>query len=323
MSKTYNNPSHNQPAPGLGDLGNLRRLVYFAAVVETGSFTAAAERLGITKAVVSQQVARLEQEFRASLLVRTTRKVRATEAGQAFYLRCALILREAEGAFGELAEAVAEPTGTLRLTAPFDYGISVVVPAIAAFTQRYPNCKVDGVLSDQTLDIMSDNIELAIRVGWLAETNLQARKIGTFRQLLVASSSMRSRTKLISGPEDIAHLPFVANTALREPLRWNFSSSELGRRKVSAQAAIFLDTTLGVREAVREGAGLSILPDFVIADDLANGRLVQVLPQWTLPTGGIHAVFPSARFRPVKVRAFVEALVSREKQRYAVGGSVP
>jgi DNA-binding transcriptional LysR family regulator len=132
--------AHNQDESNLGGIGNLRRLTYFVAVVETGSFTAAAERLGITKAVVSQQVARLEHEFQTSLLARTTRKVQPTEAGQAFYLRCALILREAEHAFEELAETSAAPSGMLRLTAPFDYGVGVVVPAIAAFTKRYQAC---------------------------------------------------------------------------------------------------------------------------------------------------------------------------------------
>src|SRR5215216_364824 len=165
--------ANNHDEGGLGGLGNLRRLAYFAAVVETGSFTAAADRLGITKAVVSQQVARLEREFRTSLLVRTTRKVQPTELGQAFYLRCALILREAGDAFDDLAETSAEPSGMLRLTAPFDYGVGVVVPAIAAFTRRYPACKVDAVLTDQTLDLMSGNIEMAIRVGWLTETSEQ------------------------------------------------------------------------------------------------------------------------------------------------------
>ncbi|EON90554.1 LysR family transcriptional regulator [Marinobacter lipolyticus SM19] len=310
MSKAY-----NQSEAGLGELGNLRRLVYFAAVVETGSFTAAAERLGITKAVVSQQVARLEKEFRTSLLVRTTRKVQPTEAGQAFYQRCAAILREAEDAFGELTEAAAEPVGTLRLTAPFDYGISVVVPAITAFARRYPNCKVDAVLSDRTLDLMSGYFELSIRVGWLAESNLQARQIGTFRQLLVAPPAMRAEMERLTGPGDIAGLSFVANTALRDPLRWNFSLNEIERRNISVQASIFLDTTLAVREAVRQGAGLSVLPDFAVADDLEAGRLLQVLPQWSLPAGGIHAVFPSARFRPAKVRAFVEVLSSEEKRR--------
>ena len=310
MLKTY-----NQAESGPAGLGNLRRLAYFVAVVETGSFTAAAERLGITKAVVSQQVARLESEFRTSLLVRTTRKVQPTELGQAFYLRCALIVRDAEHAFDELAETSAEPSGMLRLTAPFDYGVGVVVPAIAAFIQRYPACKVDAILSDQTLDIMSGNIELAIRVGWLAETSVQARKIGSFRQLLVASATMKSQLARLARPEDIAKLPFVANTALRDHLRWTFSLNKTKRQVVNVQASIFLDATLAVREAVCQGAGLSVLPDFAIADDLAAGRLIQVLPQWHLPSGGIHAVFPAARFRPAKVRAFVELLADREQQR--------
>lgn len=310
--------ANNQSKTNLGDLGSLKRLIYFSAVVETGSFTAAADRLGITKAVVSQQVAKLEEEFRTSLLVRTTRKVQPTETGQAFYNRCVFILREAENAFDELAEVATEPTGQLRLTAPFDYGIAVIVPTIAAFTQRYPNCKVDAVLSDQSLDMMSSGIELAIRIGWLAESNLQARKIGTFRQLLVASPTILSQLKKLKTPDDLFPLPFIANTALRDPLHWSFSLNDIERRSVNVKASIFLDATLAVREAVREGAGLSVLPDYAVADDLATGRLIQVLPKWSLPAGGIHAVFPSARFRPVKVRAFTDMLVSRESERLAL-----
>lgn len=312
MPNTYNK---GESTPG--GLSNLRRLAYFVSVVETGSFTAAAERLGITKAVVSQQVARLEREFRTSLLVRTTRSVKTTEVGQAFYLRCAVILREAEHAFDDLAETSAKPSGTLRLTAPFDYGVSVVVPAIAAFVARYPRCKVDAALTDQTLDIMSGNIELAIRVGWLAETSLQARQIGSFRQLLVASPALKRRVERLTRPEEIGGLPFVANTALRDHLKWSFSLNEVERQTVNVRAAMFLDATLAVREAVCLGAGLSVLPDYAAADDLVAGRLIQVLPQWHLPSGGIHAVFPPARFRPAKVRAFVDLLADRERQRHA------
>lgn len=314
---------YNHADTSLGGLGNLRRLTYFVSVVETGSFTAAAERLGITKAVVSQQVARLESEFRTSLLVRTTRRVQPTETGQAFYLRCAMILREAEDAFGELTDSSAEPSGMLRLTAPLDYGVGIVVPAIASFISRYPACKVDAVLSDETLDIMSGNIELAIRVGWLAETSLQARKIGSFQQLLVAPPSMTRQVARLSRPEEIANLPFVANTALRDHLKWNFSLNETDRQGVTVQASIFLDATLAVREAVCNGAGLSVLPDYAIADDLIAGRLIHVLPQWHLPSGGIHAVFPAARFRPAKVRAFVDLLAEREAQRQDIHRSAP
>lgn len=317
MPKPYNG---NDTGPG--GLGNLRRLAYFVAVVETGSFTAAAERLGITKAVVSQQVARLEREFRASLLVRTTRKVQATEAGRTFYQRCALILHEADEAFNELAEASAEPFGMLRLTAPLDYGVGVLVPTIAAFTLRYPACKVDAILSDQTLDMMSSNIELAIRVGWLAESGLQSRKIGSFRQWLVAAPSLAPQVSRLTRPEQIAQLPFIANTALREHSQWNFSRKRSEQQSVAVQASIFLDATLAVHEAVCAGAGVSVLPDYVVANDLASGRLIRVLSQWTLPTGGIHAVFPAARFPPAKVRAFVDLLVESEQQREALGSGI-
>ncbi|NYH48819.1 LysR family transcriptional regulator [Xanthomonas arboricola] len=308
--------THNRSETGPGGLANLRRLAYFVAVVDTGSFTAAAERLGITKAVVSQQVARLERECRTSLLVRTTRRVRTTELGQAFYQRCAAILRDTDDAFDALTDTAAEPSGLLRLTAPLDYGVRVVVPAIAAFTRRHPACKVDAILSDQTLDLMTANIELAIRVGWLAESSLQARRIGAFRQLLVAPSTMAAQLARIASPQDIATLPFVANTALRDHQRWQFAHATHAPQSVDVQPGVFLDATLAVREAVCQGAGISVLPDYVVADDLAAGRLLHVLPQWQLPSGGIHAVFPATRFRPAKVRAFVDLLLELNAQQH-------
>jgi len=306
--------ANNEHGSAANHLGNLKRLAYFAAVVECGSFTAAAERLGITKAVVSQQVARLEREFGTTLLTRTTRKVLPTDAGTTFYQRCSLILREAGDAFDELAQVSTEPTGTLRLTAPFDYGIAVVVSAMTEFTRRHPRCKVDAVFSDQTLDLASARVELAIRVGWLTEQHLQARQIGTFRQLLVAPASWHARLAQLREPDDIASLPFIANTALRDPMHWNFARSEADRRRVAVQASTAIDTTLAVREAVLQGAGLSVLPDYVIEADLAQGKLLHVLPDWTLPSGGIHAVFPAARFRPAKVQAFVKLLTGERAE---------
>ena len=300
--------ANNVDDSGIGNYANLKRLAYFTAVVETGSITAAAERLGITKAVVSQQVARLEADFSTSLLARSTRKVVPTDAGRVFYQRCALILKEAADAFDELSQSAQAPSGTLRLTAPLDYGIAAIVPAITAFCRRYPQCKVDASLSDQSLDLMDGQVELAIRVGWLTELHLQARQIGSFRQLLVASPIWAQQLASVQAPQQLATLPFVANTALRDPLHWSFSRSALERQNVSMPSVLSLNATMAVREAVRHGAGLSVLPDYTVAEDLQSGRLVQVLPDWKLPSGGIHAVFPAARFRPVKVRAFVELL---------------
>jgi DNA-binding transcriptional LysR family regulator len=259
---------------------NLNRLAYFTAVVEARSFTVAAERLGTTKAVVSQQVAKLEEELGTSLLIRTTRNVRATESGMDFYARCVIILREAEDAFDAMAEGATLPSGVLRLTAPFDYGISVIVPKVAAFTARYPGCEVDLSLKDETVDLISGHIDMAIRIGWLTDSSLQARRIGAFRQVLVAGSQMEAAVSGLKSPEGLETLPFVANGALRHPLQWSFSRSEIDRKVVRLRAAITIDATLAVLAAVQAGAGLSVLPDYVAGPMLASGDLIHVLPEW-------------------------------------------
>jgi DNA-binding transcriptional LysR family regulator len=132
---------------------NLNRLAYFAAVVDAASFTRAADRLGITKAVVSQQVARLEQELKTDLLVRTTRRVEPTEAGRLLHARCVMILGEAENAFAELAQSNTEPMGLLRIAAPNDYGSCTLAPLVAAFSRKYPACRVDLLLADSKIDL--------------------------------------------------------------------------------------------------------------------------------------------------------------------------
>jgi DNA-binding transcriptional LysR family regulator len=294
---------------------NLNRLAYFAAVVDAGSFTRAAERLGISKAVVSQQVARLEEEIGTTLLVRTTRKVYPTEAGRAFHARCSFILRETEDAFGELGQAVSTPTGTLRITAPFDYGISRIMPVVIAFTRKYPACNIDLSLGDRSIDLLAEGFDMAIRVGWLADSGLQARRIGSFGQLLVCAPELRHAVSTLGAPDELEALPFVANKALREPLQWHFTRDQVENRSVHMQAAISVDVTMAVHAAVVAGAGISVLPDFLVAADIASGRLIHLLPEWSLPSGGIHAVFPPARYRPTKVSAFVEMLMSVERVR--------
>jgi len=283
-------------------------------VVDTGSFTRAAERLGITKAVVSQQVAQLERDLRTSLLVRTTRRVSPTDAGRILHARCLLILREAETAFDELAQAVAQPSGVLRITAPNDYGTAIIVPVATAFAARYPECKVELTLGDAMLDLADGRIDMAIRVGWLTDSSLSARRIGTFKQLLVAGGGVCERAASVRTPAQLAELPFVANMALRGPLAWTFSrpdrKQQTVRQAVRMRASVAIDTTPGVRAAVLQGGGLSVLPDYLVAHDLAAGRLRHVLPEWQLPSGGVYAVYPAARYRPRRVTAFAEMLVA-------------
>ena len=172
---------------------NLNRLAYFASVVEAGSFTRAAERLGITKAVVSQQVARLEREIGVTLLLRTTRKMVLTDAGRALHARCLVILRESAEAFDELAESTAEPRGILRVTAPFDYGFSVVVPVVTTFIRTHSLCDVELILSDRLVDVQS--VDSAVRVGWLRDSSHVMRRIGTFDEYLVCSRDFTTEVR--------------------------------------------------------------------------------------------------------------------------------
>jgi DNA-binding transcriptional LysR family regulator len=310
MPETY---SHHENATRR--INNLKRLAYFAEVVETGSFTAAAERLGITKAVVSQQVARLEEAFQTTLLVRTTRSVRPTDEGRAFYERCARILVETQEAFDGLNADDRAPSGTLRLTAPFDYGVAMVVPALAEFHRRFPACGADLSISDRTLDPVEKDIELAIRVGWLADSGLRARRIGTFQQLLVGTPDHVAQLAADAAPEALTSLPFVANSVLKAPLSWTLSQGETRQRLIMPAAAIVVDATLGVLGAVRAGAGVSVLPDFTVQEDLDTGRLVRLLPDWSLEEGGIYAVTPATRFQPTRVRAFLDVLSDAERRR--------
>ncbi|MFE1599001.1 LysR family transcriptional regulator [Methylobacterium sp. ID0610] len=291
---------------------NLNRLAYFAAVVDAGSFTRAAERLGVTKTVVSQQVARLEAETGSALLIRTTRRVQPTEAGHALHARCTLILREAEAAFGELSQSSSEPRGLLRITAPNDFGAEVIAPLAAAFTARYPACRVELIVADAKLDLIENQVDLSIRVGWLDDSSALARKIGSFRQLPVAAAPLAGRLAA-ARPDDLSSWPFVANTALRESSSLHFTRGEGETVAVSATPTISANTTPAALAAARAGGGFCVLPDFLIAGDLAAGRLVHLLPDWSLPRGGVYIVYPAGRFRPRKVTAFVDMLHHKTK----------
>lgn len=297
------------------DAINLNRLAYFAAVVDTGSFTRAAERLGITKAVVSQQVARLEAELRTSLLSRTTRRVEPTEAGRLFHARCLMILREAEDAVGEMAQVNTEPMGLLRIAAPTDYGASNIAPVAAEFVKVHPACTVDLMLSDTRLDLVAQQIDVAIRVGWLDDSSLQARRIGSFRQLLVACPELAAASP-VDTPADLTALPFIAHAGLRDPLTWHFAKGDFDRQTVHLRQVLTINSTPGTLSAALAGGGLAVLPDYLAQPYIKQGALVHVLPEWSLPSGGIHAVYPAARFRPAKVSAFV-ALLSRAGQKRA------
>ncbi|WDZ75192.1 LysR family transcriptional regulator [Ensifer adhaerens] len=298
---------------------NLNRLSHFVAVVESGSFTAAADRLGLAKAAVSHQVAQLEKELGTTLLVRTTRRLSPTATGQRFYERAALILRDAEEAVGAVSAETEIPSGTLTLTAPLDYGAKVVTNAVAAYLALYPAMRVDLSFNDTVLDMIEKRLDLAIRAGWLIDSSERAKRIGTFEQYLVASSAYAAKLGALSHPAPLAEAAWIANGALKAPLEWRFART--GKEtSILGKALVTADSTDSAHSCALAGIGLAVLPDYQVRGDIAEGRLVRLLPDWALPAGGIHVVYPPSHFRPARVRAFVEILQRMEKERGRVAG---
>lgn len=298
----------------MAELLNLNRLVYFTTVAELASFTAAGDHLGVAKAVVSHQVRKLEEELGVTLMRRTTRRVTLTEEGRLFYGRAVAILQDAETAFGEISVSAAEPSGTLRLTAPIDYGMTVLAPVIADYLRKYPQMRVDANFDDSVTDLVAENIDLAIRVGWLTDSSNKARRLGTIQQYVVASPDFMASVPADISPHDAKTLPWVTNKQLRGISQWTFTKG--GETvKTELNSVVLCDQALPMQSCLREGTGLGILPDSMVAQDIADGRLVRVFPDWSLPEAGIHAVYPPARYRPAKVQAFVTLLLEAEKKR--------
>jgi len=199
---------------------------------------------------------------KATLLTRSTRSETPTEAGREFYLRCRHIIKEAEDAFNLLSQSTEIPTGTLRIAAPLDYGATILTPVVTAFRRAYPSCRLALKLGDHINDVFAEDLDLAIRVGWLSDSSLQARKIGNFQQLLVGSTAYVDSLGLLNRPDDVLEkAEFVANLALTDPLTWTFTRASNETAKVRFESGLMLDTSAALLQALKADAGLSVLPD--------------------------------------------------------------
>lgn len=293
--------------------GELKRLAVFVAVAEGGGFTAAAERLGTTKAMVSAQVRQLEAELGATLFTRTTRRVALTEAGRQLHGECTPLLRELEAALDRVGGGGGgELRGTLRLTAAHDVLSSTYAARLVRFNVLHPALHLDLVASDQVIDLVGEGIDLAIRGGWLRDSSLHATRLEEFGQYVCAAPSYLAAHGIPRQPQDLSAHRWVTLSLLRSPLTWSFSHRSGARRTVRMQAAARANTPGATVALVREGLGLSILASFAVEQDLAQGRLVRLLGDWSLPRIGLHAVYPATRHVPAKVRALVDFL--REPQ---------
>lgn len=290
---------------------NLNRLTVFAAVVETGSITAAAKRLGLAKTMVSTHMQRLEAEIGSNLLVRTTRRLHLTEAGSLFYEACQKILQDTEIAIAQASRNTRELRGMLRIAATVDFGATLVAPLAAELCCANPELRVEIVASDNRVDMVTAGVDVSIRVGRLADSCHRAALIASFEEWVLATPEFIAG-RLPKTPEALESLPFVGLSVLPNPLNWTFVQQGHASVPVRLNAGIMANTSAAVKASAMAGAGIMIQPHFMAMEDVAAGRLVRLLPQWSLQGGGIYAVFPALVQRSQKVTVFIEAL----KQRY-------
>ncbi len=297
---------------GLADI-NLNRLVVFVAVVEAGSITAAAKRLSLAKTMVSSHVQKLEAELGVGLLVRTTRRMQLTQAGEDFYQSCRQILNATEAAVAQAASSSHQIRGRLRLATSLDFASAVIAPLAAELHLAHPELQIEILASDQKVDLVAEGIDLAIRIGRLTDSSHKAALIGYFEEWLVAPPSLFPQG-LPGHPSELEDCPFVGFSVLNNPLYWTFTCRGKSSYSLRFKPSIMANTALAVKAVALAGAGITVQPDLYVASDIAAGRLVRLLPEWKLPGGGIYGVFPARAQRPPKVGLFIEALKSRYAQ---------
>ncbi|MBL9008706.1 MAG: LysR family transcriptional regulator [Myxococcales bacterium] len=289
-------------------MSRLFEMETFLVVVEAGSFTAAADRLGVTKSYASKLVARLEDRLGARLLQRTTRQLKLTEVGRSYYERCSEAMRALSEAEAEATELQTSPQGRLRISLPSAFAIRHLAGPIAEFKTRYPALTIEAVLLDRKVDILAEGFDLAVRIGDLQDSSLIARKLASVDRAICASPSYLLRRGTPQKPADLIEHDCLLYAYHAVPTTWRFHGPS-GETTVEVSGHMVSNHGELLVEAACQGLGLVFCPLFLTAHELRAGRLLRVLPAWRAPLA-ISAVFPNARHIPAKVRLFVDFLVS-------------
>lgn len=279
----------------------------FCRVVERGSFSAVARELGISQPNASRHVAALEQRMGARLLVRTTRKVSPTDAGRAFYERASRALSELSDAESEVVAGVAVLAGSLRVAAPGAFGRRFVLPVVNDFIERHPKVDVELLLSDRPIDLVSEAVDLAVRIAVPGFASLTHRTIATLGLQVVAAPSYVARRGAPKSVADSGEHDAVLHTDSRQRMLDLVSAGALPALP-AFHVRLLSDDIEAVHHAALAGLGLAPLPDWLIEDDLRAGRLVPILSELVLPETPVFVVFPAGRRHSARVRAFVDAL---------------
>lgn len=298
-------------------MDTLTRMRAFISVVEAEGFSAAARKIGRSKALLSKYVRELEDELGALLLNRTTRQFSLTEAGHTYFRRASEIIREIDSLADSVRESSGDVKGRIKLSAPRTFADAPIGQSLVDFAQAHPDIVLDINLDDRFVDLVEEGFDLAIRIARLENSSLIARKLMPFSVKVCASPDLISRLGTPQRPQDLASLPCIIDTNGRWLSNWPFQGDNGELITVPVSGPIEVNSPLTARAAALAGLGYTILPDFIAEPDIEAGRLKTLLDD-RVPTGaGIFAVYPHRRYLPAKIRVFVDFLVTWFKDKRA------
>jgi LysR family transcriptional regulator, regulator for bpeEF and oprC len=284
-------------------------LTALVKVVQTGSFTRAAEQLGTQKAYLSRVISKLESELGVRLLERTTRSLSLTEVGREFYERAVGILGAVEAAERMTQQVHGEPRGVLRITCGVEFGMIAVSRWISSYLERFPAVSVETEFTGRLVDIVHEGFDLAVRVGTLSDSSLAARKLGELCYGLYAAKGYLQRRGRPSAPHQLAEHDLIMFSAGSHRQGWRLLRGDEEHR-IEQSARLRVNNSFAVRDAASRALGIARLPRVVAAPMLASGQLVPVLEEWATPNVPVNALFASARYLTPKVRSFIDHAVA-------------
>lgn len=288
--------------------GNFSEMSVFVRVAQEGSFSAAARRLDLTPSAVSKQIGRLEERLGARLFNRTTRQISLTDVGQAFFARADRILGDLAEAERAVTDMAGNPRGLLRVSAPVAFGRMHLAPRLPHFLAANDEVQIDLTLNDRFADLVEEGFDLALRIGELADSSLIARKLAPNRRIVVAASRYLDAHGRPERPPDLLDHNCLSYTYRAQRHDWEFHGPQ-GREQVRVSGNLEANDAGALREAVLAGLGVALLPLWLVGEDIRDGRLEVVLPDYPAPDSAIYAVYAPGRFLSPKVRRFVDFLV--------------
>lgn len=300
-------------------MDRLTAMQMFVRVVETGSFSAVAKEMNSTQPTISKNIAELESWLGAKLLNRSTRSLRLTETGADYYERCVAILGDVEDAEQMVGNLQTQPRGTVRVSTVVAFGRLHLVPRLDGFFKRYPEIRVDVRLNDRVVDLVEEGVDVAIRMGALADSTLIAKKLCSSPYVTVASPAYLKANGVPRHPRDLKDHNYIvySDAGVRTETQFKDQDEPF---YVKVEGNLTTNNTEALRTALLAGIGISRTPRWLVGDAIVSGELVPVLHEFQPDPLGIHAVYPPGRHLPSKVRSFIDYISEEFRDCALIGG---